>query len=86
MAALLEEAGVSYEPQVRFGRYVADFYLPETNVVIEVDGVYWHPNGPDGARDQYLLEQGVTAVLHITDEQLKTARLLGEVMPDVRSV
>ena len=86
MAALLEEAGVSYEPQVRFGRYVADFWLPATNEVIEVDGVYWHPEGPDEERDQYLLSNGVSRVSHITDMQLKAASSLEEVMPYVRGI
>jgi very-short-patch-repair endonuclease len=86
MAALLEEAGVSYEPQVRFGRYVADFWLPATNEVIEVDGVYWHPDGPDEERDQYLLSNGVSRVSHITDMQLKAASSFEEVMPYVRGI
>lgn len=71
MAGIFEATGIEYDWQVRFGRYVVDFYLPRTNEVVEVDGVYFHPNGPDRARDQYLLDRGVAAVHHITDVELK---------------
>ena len=70
MARILEETGIEYEWQHPFGRYVVDFWLPRSKEVVEVDGVYWHPNGPDCARDQYLLDRGVVEVHHITDLEL----------------
>jgi very-short-patch-repair endonuclease len=77
MAKALEDAGVEYEPQHRIGPRVVDFYLPVNRTVIEVDGIYWHPNGPDKERDAYLLASGeVDQVVHITDTQLKEAGLL----------
>lgn len=71
MAELLDTAGISYEWQHRIGRYVVDFYLPDVNAVIEVDGVYWHPNGPDERRDSYLRHKGVSAIYHVTDRELQ---------------
>lgn len=73
MAALLNWAGTPFEAGVAMAGYQADFYLPETNSVIEVDGVHWHPNGPDKDRDATLLASGVSSVHHVTDVQLKEA-------------
>ncbi len=52
------------EPQVRFGRYVVDFYSPSRRTAYEADGTYWHRNPEkDQARDAYILERfGVTVV------------------------
>lgn len=71
MAAILEEFRVEYEWQHRIGRCVVDFWLPRTNEVVEVDGVYWHPDGPDRERDQYLKDTGISAVHHVTDLELE---------------
>jgi hypothetical protein len=70
MAAILEWAGVDFIGQHRIGRYVVDFYLPDTRAVIEVDGTYWHPDGPNPERDAALVAAGASVVHHITDERL----------------
>lgn len=40
----LEQLGVTFvqEYAVPGWRYPADFYLPDTNTILEIDGVYWH--------------------------------------------
>jgi len=43
---LLKEIGVSFEIQKVVGNKIFDFYIPEKNMLIEVDGDYWHAN-PD---------------------------------------
>jgi len=79
MAALLEWAGVRFEAQRQFGRYVVDFYLPDSRAVIEVDGEYWHKRneqrnqGYQARRDQFLLDTGVVSIHHVTDGQLVSA-------------
>ena len=49
MAALLTELGIEWESQHRiiweYGWKYFDFYLPETGMLIEVDGTYWHAKG-----------------------------------------
>jgi very-short-patch-repair endonuclease len=72
MAALLEWAGVEFETQKQIGTKFVDFYIPQADAVIEADGVWWHQDGPDAERDALLL-QDVSAVTHITDEQLRAA-------------
>ena len=42
---LLEELGIKYVHQYsEIGKYWCDFYLPGFNLIIEVDGDYWHAN------------------------------------------
>lgn len=38
----LERRGIEFEEQVRVGRFLLDFYLPEYEIAIECDGDYWH--------------------------------------------
>ncbi len=38
----LQAAGLCYEKQKRVGNMLVDFYLSQQNLVIEVDGCYWH--------------------------------------------
>lgn len=39
---LLDALGVSYEQQYRIGRYLVDFYIASENLVVEVNGCWWH--------------------------------------------
>jgi very-short-patch-repair endonuclease len=67
---VLDHLGVSYESQVRIGRMTVDLLIPDRNLVIEVDGCYWHgctkcgtpsPNGQadaDKRRDYILRKKG----------------------------
>lgn len=58
----LKDMGIRYESQYWVGRYRADAYLPDYNVLIEVDGEYWH-NKPtqqkrDRRKDQFYKSRG----------------------------
>jgi very-short-patch-repair endonuclease len=41
-ALMLEELGIEYETQKIVGGKIYDFYVPEKNMLIEVDGDFWH--------------------------------------------
>lgn len=41
-ALMLEELGIEYETQKIVGGKIYDFYIPVKNMLIEVDGDYWH--------------------------------------------
>ncbi len=66
MQALLDAAGVDYIFQypVPGTRYVADFYLPRTNTLVEVDGARWHAmrEAYDAARDATITALGYRIV------------------------
>lgn len=42
LASRLQSASLVYETQKRIGNILVDFYLPQQNLVIEVDGCWWH--------------------------------------------
>ncbi len=70
---LLEDAGLNFEAQVRFGRYVVDAYVADRNLVFEADGQfwYWHKDKErEAKRDEYLQSAGIDAIIHLTDEDL----------------
>ena len=46
----------------KFNRYV-DFYLPDLNIFIEVDGEYWHTDDTiDEAKDLDALSKGIKTI------------------------
>ena len=72
---LLESAGLEYEAQVRFGRYVVDFWVQSRGLVFEADGMFWfwhQDKGRERRRDAYLRERGVIGVVHLRDGDLKS--------------
>lgn len=42
LMAKMDELGVKYEKQYKKGSFFYDFYLPVDDLLIEVDGLYWH--------------------------------------------
>ena len=40
----LESNCIEYIQEYRIGKYYVDFYIPDTNLIIEVYGDYWHVN------------------------------------------
>jgi very-short-patch-repair endonuclease len=41
-ATLLEELNIEYETQKIVGGKIYDFFIPSKNMLLEVDGIYWH--------------------------------------------
>lgn len=41
---LMDELGVEFEPQKVVGLKIFDYYIPSKNMVVEVDGDYFHGN------------------------------------------
>jgi very-short-patch-repair endonuclease len=72
---LLCGAGFEFDEQIRFGRYVVDVWVPSHGLVFEADGVFWHRDKErEAGRDAYLMERGVVAVVHLTDDDLEPWR------------
>ena len=42
MGKLLDSLDLQYETQKHIKDKIADFYLPEYNMLVEIDGLYWH--------------------------------------------
>ena len=40
--SILKEIGIPYETQKIVGGKIYDFFIPSKNILIEVDGDYWH--------------------------------------------
>ena len=58
MESMLLTAKIPYEKQKRFGRYIYDFYLFNHNIIIEVDGIYWH-NLPGAKEHDKLKDENI---------------------------
>jgi len=81
----LTAAGVEFVFQYPIGRYVADFFLPSKNLILECDGDYWHSlpgvKEKDSSRDAYLAARGYR-VIRLAEHRIKTgaAALLEEMV------
>lgn len=51
VADLLQQEALQVIPQHKIGRHKVDFYLPDTQLVIECDGTFWHQNEEAKAKD-----------------------------------
>lgn len=38
----LKENNIDFIPHQKFGKVISDIYIPDHNIVIETDGLYWH--------------------------------------------
>ena len=73
----LESHRIPHEHQKHFRIGYVDFYIPEINTVIEVDGDYWHgtekQQNKDKSRDAYLSACGIK-VVRVKECDLKKRR------------
>lgn len=77
MAELLDTLGVAYAAQQPIGQFIVDFFVPSRNLVIEVDGIYWHsrPGAAerDARRDEWLRSHNYS-VIRFGEQELKTVQ------------
>ena len=77
----LDSVGANYIQEHKIGRFWADFYLPDYNAVIEVDGDYWHSlpsvKEKDTRKDKFLKLNGII-VIHIKECELRTSDVIIE--------
>lgn len=71
---VLTEIGIQFEEQKQIGYWLADFYLPNHNLVLECDGDYWHSIPKtvkkDTKRDKWMKANGYK-VLRLTEHAIK---------------
>jgi len=78
---LLQTAGLEFEEQKRFGRYVVDAWVPSHGLVFEADCSFWYHHQDkerEARRDAYLIARGITAVVHLTESDLRDLRATTE--------
>lgn len=62
----LEKTGEEFVQEKKFGRFHADFFLPQRKLAIECDGEYWHRSKSEKLRDRkkerFIESLGLTVV------------------------
>jgi very-short-patch-repair endonuclease len=75
VAMELDELGIVYEQQRVFWRYIVDFFIPDRNLVIECDGVYWHRTpeqlAHDRKRDAWLTEKCNLRIVRLSEAEIR---------------
>lgn len=68
----LQKLKEPFQQEVRLGKFRADFYLPNRNIIIECDGKYWHGNVKawerDKRKDNFLIQLGYQVVRFSEDK------------------
>ena len=61
VASILTSFCVNFKRQYRLGYYAYDFFIPSYNMIIEVNGEYWHKNtqAQDSAKATYAHNNGL---------------------------
>ncbi|WP_394297932.1 DUF559 domain-containing protein [Gordoniibacillus kamchatkensis] len=79
----LEECQLNFRKYVAIGAFIAVALLIDFNIIIEVDGAYWHRKhaSKDGLRDMILAKKGFTTV-RFSDEILKSKKLAIPILCD----
>lgn len=62
--------------EVRFGRYVVDFYDPYLHVAYEADGEYWHNKKNDLRRDKYLWKKFGLKVVRYSGSTIRRGQFI----------
>lgn len=70
LAELLRLADIKFIGQLSLPRFYCDFYLPEYNLIVEVDGDYWHAN-PDRFSPDDVIGPKKTLARHIWANDLR---------------
>lgn len=74
----LEKLNETFVQEAKFGRFYADFFLPERKLIIECDGEYWHrgkiKKDRDKRKDKLLKELGYK-VIRLEEEKIKSKDL-----------
>lgn len=57
--------------------YFIDFFLPDRNIALEADGIYWHRSrqDSDAKRDLFLASMGIS-VVRLTDKEIQSTHSL----------
>lgn len=68
---VFNSCNMNFISQAKIGKFIADFYFPDKNIIVEFDGVYWHSLPKiiekDKRKEKYYLENGYK-LLRIKEE------------------
>lgn len=83
-ALILDTLDIKYEKQKPIKKYKCDFYIPKYNLIVEIDGDYWHANpkkykandiiGPSKKTAKKIWESDKTKTHDILNEGYKVLR------------
>ena len=94
MKEFLREANIDYKHQYRVDKinkpYVADFFLPNFNCIIEVDGDYWHTRGKnpklDLERNEQMRENGFLVLRFWESDIMKLPELVQSFLDELVNI
>lgn len=72
----LTDLGFPFIQEFKIGRYSCDFDFPQSKIILEVDGEYWHrKKARDARKEWYIHEQG-WQLIRITQSEIENTRNL----------
>ena len=77
-ALMLDKNNIFYEKQKSVKKYKCDFYIPEYNLIVEIDGDYWHANPKKYSASDLIGPAKKTAREIWESDKTKTSDLVNE--------
>ena len=77
-ALILDMLNIKYEKQKPVKKYKCDFYIPEYNLIVEIDGDYWHANPKKYKADDIIGPSKKTAQKIWESDKLKTLDIMNK--------
>jgi len=77
-ALILDMHNIKYEKQKPVKKYRCDFYIPEYNLIVEIDGDYWHANPEKYSANDIIGPSKKTAKTIWENDRLKTQNIINE--------
>jgi very-short-patch-repair endonuclease len=75
-AKFLDKLDIKYEKQKHVKRYYCDFFIPEFNLIVEIDGDYWHANPDKFSANDVVGAKKITAKQIWENDNKKTQDIL----------
>lgn len=87
LSLIFEQLKIKYIPQYYVEGKFGDFLLPDYNIIIEADGIYWHRNDTEENREKRdsIFQKSGFSVIHVTDAEINQNQLnkVGALIPEI---
>jgi len=77
---------INFTQEFQIERYSIDFFLPDLNICLEADGIYWHDPAKDAKRDKKLRKLGYKIIRLKESDILNTDNIENFILASLETV
>lgn len=80
----LDDQGIKYEQQYKIAGVICDFFLSDYNVVVEIDGDFWHANPKIYSAEDIICKKNLCAKEIWRLDEIKNRKIVGSNLSLIR--